>query len=165
MSHSMQRAGSDEDTCLVIQPNASLSGKQARFFLGFMFAVLLGSALIWAMLGYWMVLPFSGLEFVALWFGLAWSMRAGQYREVISFEGDDLSIEKGRHAPDRRYVFKRGWARVRLEKGRYLTSPTRLLIGASGRSCEIGACLTDEEREQLALRLRVLIGGGASKSP
>lgn len=162
MSHCTQRAGSGGDTCFVIQPNASLSGRQARFFLGFMFVVLLGAGACWSLMGYWLVLPFSGLEFLALWAGLAWSMRDNAYREVISFEGDDLSIEKGRYRPEKCYRVKRAWVRVRLEKGRYKTSPTHLVVTASGRTCEIGACLTDEERERLAMRLRALVGGATA---
>lgn len=157
MSANTRHAG-DMDTRLVIQPNASLSDRQARIFLGVMFLVMMGSGIGWALAGYWLVLPFSGLEFLALWAGLAWSMRGNAYREVISFDGDDLAIEKGRYQPEARWVFKRAGARVRLEKGRFVTSPTRLLVTAPGRSCEVGACLTDEERELIAGRLRALVG-------
>lgn len=148
----------DRDTVFVIQPNASLTGRQAKAFLLLTFVVMGLCSGLWALSGYWMVLPFSLLEFVALAVALWVSMRLNGYREVIALEGDDLVVEKGLHRPESRFVVKRAWAQVGLEKGRYRTSPKRLLISASGRRCEIGTCLTDEEREALAKRLRAVVG-------
>lgn len=149
------------DTVFVIQPNASLTGRQARVFLALMFSVMAIFSGLWALSGYWLVVPFSGLEFVALSIALWWSMRLNDYREVVAFEGDDLIVEKGLNRPESRFVVKRVWAKIGLERGDYRTSPKRLLVSASGRRCEIGSCLTDEEREALADRLRPLVGPGA----
>ena len=152
------RSDSNGDTVFVIQPNASLTGRQARAFLLLTFLVMALCSGLWALSGYWMVLPFSLLEFAALAAALAVSMRLNGYREVIAFEGDDLIIEKGLNRPESRFVVKRAWARVGLELGHYRTSPKRLWVTASGRRCEIGRCLTDEEREELAERLRAFVG-------
>lgn len=152
------RKESGNDTVFVIQPNASLTGRQARVFLGLMFTVMAVFSGLWALSGYWLVMPFSGLEFIALSAALWWSMRLNDYREVIAFEGDDLIVEKGLHYPESRFVVKRAWAKIGLERGDYRNSPKRLLVSASGRRCEVGSCLTDEEREALAGRLRPLVG-------
>ncbi|HKJ09243.1 MAG TPA: DUF2244 domain-containing protein [Gammaproteobacteria bacterium] len=150
------------DTVFVIRPNASLTGPQARLFLALTFLVMAVFSALWAFAGYWLVVPFSGLEFAALAGALWLSMRLSRYREVIAFEGDELIVEKGLYRAESRFVVKRAWARIGLERGDYRTSPKRLLVSASGRRCEIGSCLTDEEREALAKRLRAFVGPGAT---
>lgn len=138
---------------LVIQPNASLSLEWAGVFLASMCAVSFGIAGLFAWQGYWMVLPFAGLEMAALAAGLYWSLRANRYREVVSVTPDRVVIEAGRRGPEQHWEFARAWTRVRLLTGPYRNSPTRISVGSHGRACILGACLNEEERERVAARL------------
>lgn len=139
---------------LVIQPNASLAIGWALVFWGWMSLVSFTIAGLFAWRGFWMILPFAGLEMVALALGLYWSMRNNVYREVISVVGDRVVVEAGRHVPEQRWEFLKTWAQVQLEPGIYRNSPTRLSVRSHGRVCVLGRCLSDEEREQVAVRLR-----------
>lgn len=138
---------------LVIQPNASLSLEWAGVFFVSMCAVSFSIAGLFAWQGYWMVLPFAGLEMAALAAGLYWSLRANVYREVISVTQDHVVIEAGRHEPERRWEFLRGWTRVKLLDGPHRNSPTRISIGSHGQACILGGCLSDEERKIVSARL------------
>lgn len=139
---------------LVIQPNASLTLGWAIAFMASMCAVSFGIAGVLAWLGYWVVLPFSGLDMAALAAGLWWSMRDNAYREVVSVEHDRVRVEIGRRTPESVWEFQRAWIQVRLQAGPHITSHSRLWVGSHGRGCVLGRCLTDEEREAVANRLR-----------
>lgn len=150
----MSDRASPELRRLVIRPNASLTLEWAVVFMISMCAVSFGIAGVFAWLGFWMVLPFAGLEMAALAAGLWWSMRDNVYREVVSVEDDRVRVEAGRHGPETIWEFPRAWTQVRLEAGPHLTSPSRLWVGSHGRGCVLGRCLTDGEREAVAGRLR-----------
>lgn len=142
---------------LILRPNGSLSWGQAKVFLAAMCLVSFGIAGGFAALGYWMVLPFAGLEMLALAAGLYISLRTSGYREVLSFEGDRLKVEAGKRHPERSWVFPSHWVRLSLRPPAGLNGRSRLLLGCSGKECEIGAFLTDTERDSLAQQLQALL--------
>jgi len=150
---------------LVIQPNASLSLEWAGVFFVSMCVVSFGIAGIFAWHGYWMVLPFAGLEMAALAAGLFWSLRGNVYREVVSIADDRVVIEAGRLKPERRWEFQRAWTQVRLLVGPHRNSPTRISVGSHGKSCILGSCLSEEEREQVAARLAQWVREPVLKRP
>jgi uncharacterized membrane protein len=149
-------------TRLVIGPNASLSGAGAWGFLGLMAVVALGIAAVFAARGYWPILPFAGLELVALGAALWVTQRRNRYREVLSFTESVIRIEfgvvgQGAYATAE---LPRAWTKVSVSTGPYRTSPTRLGLDYCGQRITIGRCLTDEERERLAMRIRELLRPG-----
>jgi uncharacterized membrane protein len=146
-------------TRLVIGPNASLSGAQAWGFLGLMALVGLGIAAMFAARGYWPILPFAGLELVALGAALWVTQRRNRYREVLSFTESAIRIEFGviGHGAYATAELPRAWTKVSVCTGPYATSPSRLGLDYCGQRITIGRCLTDEERERLASRIRELL--------
>jgi uncharacterized membrane protein len=142
---------------LVIEPNASLTPPQAVAFLGGMCLISFSIAGVFAFLGYWMVLPFAGLEMLALAAALWWVMRGNAYREVISIGSERVQIQAGRFRPERNVDFPRAWTRVCLEMPRSPCDRSRLLISHAGRRCEVGACLGEAQREALARRLNEIL--------
>ena len=51
---------------VVIRPNRSLTWRQSLFFIGLVSLLLFTVSGVFASLGYWLVLPFAGLEVLAL---------------------------------------------------------------------------------------------------
>ena len=51
---------------IVLQPNHSLSWRALKYFLAFMMLVSFGIAITFVFFGYWLVLPFTGLEMAFL---------------------------------------------------------------------------------------------------
>jgi uncharacterized membrane protein len=146
-----------EDRRLIVMPNASLTTAQALWFLGGMALVCFGIAGVFAGMGYWLVLPFAGLEVLALAAGLYWAMRGNAYREVISVGEERVRIEVGRRHPEWSWEFPRAWARVWLENAQSPCDHGHLLIAYAGQRCEIGAFLCEEDRVALAGRLQQLV--------
>jgi uncharacterized membrane protein len=150
--------GAQGDSCrrLVVGPNASLTGTQAALFMLWMCVLSFGIASLFAWRGYWMVLPFAGLEMLALGAGLWWSLRGNAYREVITIGNDRLLVEAGRRRPEQRWDFPRAWARLEFEP----ETPSdhgHLWLTYAGARCEIGACLGEDDRAALARRIRELL--------
>jgi len=147
------------ETQLVIGPNASLSVAQAWLFMGFMSAVGLGIGGVMALKGLWPILPFAGLELVALGAALFVSVHRNGYREVLRFTEDTVVVEFGMlgRGAVASFSLSRYWTRVVLEAGANAHAPTRLLLCCSGQKVELGRCLTDEERERLHGRIRDLL--------
>lgn len=139
---------------LVIAPNGSLSVAQAQWFFIGMCVVSFGIAGLMTVRGLWLVWPFAGLEMAALGAALYCSLRDNGYREVISVYEHRIEVEAGRRGPQRRWEFPRLLTQVRLAHGPYRHSPSRLLVTRHGHGCELGRCLTEEERADVARRLR-----------
>lgn len=148
------------DTRIVIGPNASMTPALAASFLAATAVVSFGIAGGLAAMGYWPVVPFAGLEVGALAVALAVMLRRNRYCEVIAFDAERIRIEFGTAGVgvERAAELPRAWARVLLDAGPHRLSPTRLSLASHGRRVVIGQCLTDEERERLARRLRQLTG-------
>lgn len=154
--------GGDEIRRLVIAPNRSMSWRQTVWFFVSIGAVTLGVASAFAALGLWMILPFAGLELLALGTCLYLVALRGDRREVVSVTSDQVKVEKGRirrlgaaGGPETNEAVSRHWARVRCAS--VAGGPTRLLICASGRHIEVGEFLAEEEKQVLAERIRAII--------
>ena len=116
--------------------------------------VSLTIALSFSLLGYWLILPFAGLELGALATALYLSAVRADTREVISISGSMIAVQKGRRLPAETAWFQRGWAKVVVRRPRRRGYPTRLFIRCHGREVEIGGCLNEHERNRLADDLR-----------
>lgn len=135
------------------RPNQSLTRGEQRVVFWTLAMVCLGTASGFALLGYWPILPFAGLEIGLLaWAHEVLRTREGAY-ETITIEGDKVVLEwqAGTRA-DRREMNRR-WARVTCE----CASPGRnchLRLSSHGRDTEVGQYLSDEARLRLAATLR-----------
>lgn len=155
------------ETRLVIGPNASLDAGQAWLFMGLSASLGLGIAITLALLGFWPVLPFAGLELSALGAAVYVSVRRNGYREVLVFGTQRVRVEFGVIGRGAGVVVElsRALTRVLLEPGAHHHAPTRLILSCAGQRVRIGACLTDEERGRLAARLKQLLIPAWSRSP
>ena len=148
------------ETRFVLGPNASLSVRGAWFFMFWVSLGTLGTATWCAAHGFWPVLPFAGLELAAVGWALVVSMRRNRYREVVSFERDRVRIEFGVAGQGAATCIElpRAWTRAWMERdAERRHAPIKLLLGSSGQRVVIGRCLTDEEREALAVRFGTLL--------
>lgn len=155
------------DAQIVIGPNASLSTRQAWLFMGLATVMGLGIAGSLAAMGFWPVVPFTGLELAALGAALWVSVRRNAYREVLSFHTEQVVVEFGLagKGAGSRVELTRYWTRVLLEAGANRHAPTRLVLTSAGQRVEVGRCLTDEERGQLKLRIQELLRSGRRRQP
>jgi uncharacterized membrane protein len=140
-----------------VRCNASLTRGQALAFFAVTLVASLAIALFWTFKGFWPVLPFAGLELFVLGVALGWSLRRGNYRELITISPDEVTIECGTKQARERERMPRTWARVELVQATHPWYPSRLYLSSHGRRHEVGAVLVESERRGLARRLHELL--------
>lgn len=102
-----------------------------------------------AWLGMWMILPFAGLEMLALAAALYVCRRKLLYREVIAIDGDEVSVSVGHERVERRCVLQRAWAKVLMLPSAG-NGGQSLWIRSHGRQVEVGNCLGPKDKRALA---------------
>jgi len=142
---------------IVITPNASLERRtNIMFFVGIS-AVILVIAIGLTMMGFWMILPFAGLEMLGLAAALIMVDYKNQYREIVSISEQTVKVASGHREPQKSCEFNRHWTSVLLQTGVSVNHPEKLILRSQGRQVEVGACLVPEERSDLWRKLKKLI--------
>ncbi len=145
----------------VIRPNRSLTPRQQMVFFLFMCVVVLGIAGVFAIRGFWPVLPFAGLEIAVLAYALWHCARSGTLTEVISVAPDRISVDKGHGHLARVWETPLAWAQIRLDRSGRDWYPSRLVIRSHGKELQLGTFLNEDERQRLATELRRAVAGFA----
>jgi uncharacterized membrane protein len=148
-----------------LAPNCSLTPTGAKLFFVSICLFSLAFSLLFACLGFWPVLPFWGLEMLALGLCLQASMRRRRYTQTVTITDSQISLVTRSRRGEAKQEFARHWAKVRLRTPRTRLYPSRLMIESRGRAIEVGSFLTEEERCVLATRLRGLVGGMNESPP
>jgi len=141
---------------ILITRNHSLSSFQAVIII-FFFAVVLGSiAIVFYIQGAWMILPFAGLELLAVAAGFYACIRHNNDYELVEIDDTKIHVKRYIAKREQNFSFQTYWTKVLLEitEGWY---PSKLWMKSKGKQVELGGWLTDAERRQLAHRLKNLI--------
>lgn len=147
-------------TVIVVQPNASLSMKQALWFMASISLVSLGVAGYLALQGFWPVLPFAGIELAALALALWVSMRDNAYREVIRVDGGQVLLEFGMAGEGARTRVELPRSMVRIWSRRQFAGDISVLLVCGEQRFELGRCLGPQDRSSLVERLREVFRPG-----
>ncbi|MCZ6804006.1 MAG: DUF2244 domain-containing protein [Proteobacteria bacterium] len=142
---------------ILIMPNKAMPWHQLVWIYSTIASFTIGVALGFFSQGLTLILPFAGLEVVALGVVLYVSAWRGGVKEVVSVTEDKIRIETGHDAPEQQHELKRVWAQVVLERSWNNWYPSRLFIRSHGQQGEIGRFLNEAERQGLAQALQKLI--------
>ena len=154
----MHSANAPAGQKILLMPHRSLTMREARWFFASLCIPSLTIAVLMTLQGYWPILPFAGLELLALGLCLMLNMRSRKDTQQIVITEDGVTIETRHGTRIVHSEFSRHWARVKLRRAKSHWHPSRLTIESHGRACELGSFLTEEARCALAGRLRRLIG-------
>lgn len=157
MTTQTQTLGSVERR-FVLAPNLAPNwGQTMRIFL-LLSSVCMSIALVCAWFGLWPVIPFAGLEIIALGTGLYVSARRSLDREVIDVDGGVLRVQKGRGRAEHTWHMERTWTEVVLRRLPKRWGETQLVLRSRDLEVIIGGFLDAEERSSLARELKRCIG-------
>ena len=151
---SINKVNSGESYRFVLSPNCSISWPELLLFYFLTCLVALAVGLFFTLQGLWLVLPFSGLEMLALGGGLYLTSRKVYRREVITLDPKHTRIEKGVQRIDQSWEFKTPWIRIVDELPDRLSPRRKLTISMYGESVEVGSFLANSEKEALAFQLK-----------
>ena len=147
----MHTAASESAFDLTIKRNCSISPQDLLYVLAFASCVSLGIAAGFAYLGAWPVLPFAGIEVLALTLAFYLNGRHAADYERIALAGGKLVIEASDAGRVRRREFSMPW--LRLEERRR-GPDLRVVLCSGSAAIEVGRHLDTERRASLAAYLR-----------
>jgi uncharacterized membrane protein len=150
--------GPEGASTFVIWPHSALNWAGMRRLLCVLTAAIAAVAVYFALQGAWLVLPFAGLEALVVCGGIYMNARRAVTREVVRLVGPDLVLSRGRRHLAEVARLPRYWTRVALVRDPRGWYPSRLFLESHGRRLEVGAVLTEAERDTLAADLRSRLG-------
>ena len=142
---------------LVLLPNRSMGWHELVIFYLFQCVVALAVGLFFAIQGLWLILPFSGLEMLALGSALYLVSRSTHRRQVITLDKSKVRVEKGVYHCDQSWEFNAAWVRLNYRITGKASSRRKLELGSHGRYVEVGEFLTNIEKDALAFQLKECI--------
>jgi len=142
---------------IVLQPNHSWTWRANLYFLATLFVISTAIALGFLIQGYWLILPFAGLEMLALSAGIYYCVRKTHRQEVLRFSMDEVVIEAGVNKIEEEHRFQRFFTRVHVDAPRGARHTQRIALSERERNIEVGEFLTDEDKKTLIRELRQMI--------
>jgi uncharacterized membrane protein len=139
---------------IVLSPNCSISWRELMLFYLLTCVVAFAVGMFFTLQGLWLVLPFSGIEMLALGFGLYLTSRKVYRKEIITLDQDRVRIEKGVRRVDQSWEFKTPWIRIVEEPQDDRIARRTLAISMNGESVEVGSFLANSEKDELAFQLK-----------
>ena len=139
----------------VLKRNCSASPMQLAIVFGSLVALSFAFGAAFAALGFWMILPFAGLELAAVAAAFVWIGRHATDVEQIDLTDDRLVVERLEGARRSRWEFEAPRARVWVDqRGAGERTEVRVQIAARGQLLEIGRHLVSASRMRLARELQ-----------
>ena len=141
---------------VTFKPNSALSAvsKQRVIILLTLSPCVIGVA--FCFLGAWLVLPFVGLEVVALAYAFYYVNKHETDYESISIEGDSLLIERCVGESVSQQEINPYWVKVMQHE--LANGELHLYLQSHGKEIEVGRYLTRKQRELLAKQLKQRTG-------
>ena len=148
---------SELEKTIMVMPNRAMPWQHIMMIYLLIFGVTISIAFGFFTQGLTLILPFAGLELLALGVVLYISAWRSNIKEVVNVTEEKIRIEIGRNAPEKTYELDKAWAKVVLERSWNNWYPSRLLLRSHGRQFEIGKFLNEQERQCLEVELKKVI--------
>ena len=147
----------DLQKTIMVMPNRAMPWQHIMMIYLLVSGVTISIAFSFFTQGLTLILPFAGLELLALGVVLYISAWRSNIKEVVNVNEEKIRIEIGRNVPEEIYELDKAWANIVLERSWNNWYPSRLLLRSHGRQLEIGKFLNEQERQCLAIELSKVI--------
>ena len=148
-----------ETYSITIRPNNSITGKGRSIVVGILAFMSFAVAIAFGLIGAWMVLPFAGLELIAVAYAFYYIHCHANDFESITIEGDAFKVVKSSYNQKQEFSFNRYWVKVVTK---ILPCGDELLfLSVHGKELEFGGrFMNSEQRMVLAKQLKLYVGSG-----
>ena len=144
---------------IITRPNCSLSFAGRLLFFCVIFFLSAVIAVGFAFAGAWLIVPFCGLEVLALGWALYYiSCHVNDYECIVIKDGT-VTVEIGYYREVQKIEFQRYWMQV-IVLPASIQGRCRIWVKAHGQEVELGRFVDDEERLALASQLKMQTGAG-----
>ena len=148
----------DQVNQIILKPNNSLSPEGTVKVLMALFVIVLLVSIGFSLIGAWLVLPFAGIEIVALAYAFYSVYLHSNDYESITIVGDEVIVEKKNDKDLTMMIFQRYWAQISVRdvmQGSGKVSKRGLFISSHGKEVEFGKYfINDGQRTMFARELR-----------
>jgi uncharacterized membrane protein len=139
---------------IIARPNQSASWDANVLLLLILAIPVLGIAVAFALLGAWVILPFAGLELLALGAALYKVNCRQQYRHVITVSDDSVCIDKGYRTPQEHWQLARHHSGLTVTTQQHPWDGPLLCVHDQHASVTLGEFLNREDSLQLLALLK-----------
>lgn len=129
----------------------SFSARGCGIVFGSLAGFSLVVAVVFSALGAWLILPFAGIEAMALYLAYRWVRRHAQDSESLEIRGDAVALAVRESSHTRHYEFNRVWAQLVVDQR---SGDVRLALRSRGKAVEVGRYLDGGGRRRLARELK-----------
>lgn len=145
----VEQLSQGESDCFLLTPNQSMSWKwNIRIWLAALFLSLAISTGMF-LAGAWPVLPFAGLELMALAAAFYYTSRKCQKREVLTFAPELIRLEKGLTRKEKEWELPLRHTRVWQDMPRHPWTPPKLHLQFRGEEISLAPFLNIDDTEEL----------------
>ncbi len=138
----------------VLHPHTSLGPDSFLVLMATLCVISFGAGAAFMLAGAWPVLGFLGLDILLIYYAFRVSYHRARMYETVRLTENELAVEKvdpkGRTV---RWEFQPYWLRVGVEESS--RRDAALTLRSHGKTLEIGAFLTPEEKRDVARALEV----------
>ena len=141
---------------VTFKPNSALSTVMKQRIIILLTVIPCAIGIFFCFLGAWPILPFVGLEVVALAYAFYYVNKHEADYESISIEGDSLLIERCVGESISQHEINPYW--VKVTQHELPNGELHLYLQSHGKEIEVGRYLTRKQRELLVKQLKQRTG-------
>ena len=143
---------------IVMCPNMSGQWQTTKLFLWLISGLALFIATAFALFGLWVILPFAGIEIIALVSLVYWVAHQCRRKQVITLEDNRILVETGYTLPKTSWESELFFTRLFIDKPPYRNGkPSKLFLRGKQHQLEIGEFLNEEDKQKLITELRGVV--------
>lgn len=142
-----------------LTPNQSMHWQVVLLLVSILSLVIFIIALYMTSQGAWVVLPFSGLEIMAIVVANYFVLHRNAQKEVIAFSNDKVTIAKGKKHPSISLTLPRHEAQSKIIAPRHAWYPARVVLYAlnNNESITVGNFLNEDDHQLLIKALNAAL--------
>jgi uncharacterized membrane protein len=142
---------------IVVSPNLSAQWRTTKLFIWIVSSFALTIGLVFALAGLWLILPFAGIEVLAIVILMYHVARKCHRQQVIYLDEGRIWVEAGYRSPQLAWDDEVFWTRLIVNKANHPWHPDTLILRGRQQQIEIGEFLNAEDKKQLVAQLRPLV--------
>jgi uncharacterized membrane protein len=134
---------------LTLQPNRSANWHQTKLLIAAMAIFISIIALIWTLVGAWLILPFAGLEMSLLAFLMYRGCYATYQKQIITLDPTQITFQAGVYYAKRYCCLNRSELRVNTINPKTEFEQTQISLQDQHNRVVIGQFLNQQDREKV----------------
>lgn len=150
---------------ILLTPNQSAHWHVVLLIVSALSLVIFIIAVCMALFGAWMILPFSGIEILAIVFANYYVLSLSTYKEVITFTSEQVSVEKGKRRPAATIIFQRHWTQTKIIPPGHSGYLSQVNLCSMKEQVSIGNFLNEEDRRKLIRALNDMLNTQTQANP